>query len=343
MRICNFSYTGKGFAALFLFCLLSSLPVGAQTPTTPRPTGRSGKPIPTLISPEERAPAPVARETDMQCSGFIEHAPPAARFEIIGSEQEQAKRLYGEGDSLFINAGAQQEVKVGQEFAVVRPRGQFTSAWTQKKGTLGVYTQEVGRVRVTAVKPAFSVARIIRTCDNILLGDLLRTPSEEAAPTSRAEDVPLENFVDTTGKQTGRIVMARDMREMISRDQVIFIDLGQEDKIKTGDYMTIYRPLGTGGITKYRDDDISQGAVRGFESDRYHGGKFSIKSTRAEKPQGGTFSGTRDTATLREKRTAVARQVLGEAVVLKVEGRTATAIITRVTQEVHTGDFVEVQ
>jgi hypothetical protein len=37
------------------------------------------------------------------------------------------------------------------------------------------------------------------------------------------------------------------------------------------------------------------------------------------------------------------RKIVGEMVVLNVQARTATAVITRVAQEIHTGDFVEVK
>jgi hypothetical protein len=37
------------------------------------------------------------------------------------------------------------------------------------------------------------------------------------------------------------------------------------------------------------------------------------------------------------------RKIVGEMVVIDVQRRTATAIITRVVSEVHTGDWVEIQ
>jgi hypothetical protein len=37
------------------------------------------------------------------------------------------------------------------------------------------------------------------------------------------------------------------------------------------------------------------------------------------------------------------RKIVGELVVIDVQMRTATAIITRVAGEVHTGDLVEIQ
>ena len=40
--------------------------------------------------------------------------------------------------------------------------------------------------------------------------------------------------------------MARDNRELLTRNDVVYIDLGGEDNVQRGDYLTIYRKLGTG-------------------------------------------------------------------------------------------------
>jgi hypothetical protein len=49
------------------------------------------------------------------------------------------------------------------------------------------------------------------------------------------------------------------------------------------------------------------------------------------------------TKSVKKNRPDVPRKVVGELVVTNVQQRTATAVITRVAQEVHTGDFVEMQ
>ena len=45
----------------------------------------------------------------------------------------------------------------------------------------------------------------------------------------------------------------------------------------------------------------------------------------------------------KEDRPANLRKVVGEMVILNVKEKTATAVITRTAQEIHTGDWVEVQ
>jgi hypothetical protein len=328
----HFRHFCRHLASFALLCALSTTIASAQQPG-------SGL---TVVAPPERAPASVARPSELECSGQIETISPSAVFEIVGAEQEQEQHVFADGDIIYINGGSQQGLRLGDEFAVVRPRGQFRTSFTSKKGPLGVYTQEVGRVSVIEVKANVSIGRVGRTCDSILLGDLLRSVPQRFAPTPRPE-TNLERFADPTGKQTGRIVLARDTREMISKDQIVFIDLGTEDNIKVGDYLTIYRPAGTGNVTRFRDKEVTPNASRRFESERFRGGKFSNQSQRVKNPYGGTFSETVTTPEIRARRPAAPRKIVGEIVVLSVQGRTAAAVITRVAQEVHTGDFVELQ
>jgi hypothetical protein len=288
-------------------------------------------------------PPPAALEHELSCAGYIEYAPNYTGFEVVGAEQEQEKTTFSTGELVFINAGSQQGVKVGQEFQVVRPRGQFTSKLTRKSGWLGVFTQEIGRLRVTVVKERMSVAQVMNTCDLILLGDLLRGVPYRVSPVA-GETADIDRFADPTGKQNGRIVLARDARELLSRHQIVYIDLGTEDNLKEGDRLTVYRPAGTGNISRFRDEEVTPSANYGFESEIFRGGKFSNKSQRVEDPNRTGIHGPMvTTPKIKRRRPPMPRKIVGEIVVLNVQARTATAVITRVAQEIHTGDFVEVK
>lgn len=323
-------------ALLFAFCFALT-PAEAQTNANAGIQNKAKAPV--------AAPTPLlaATETELICGGYIEYAPNYNGFEVVGGEEEQEQRTFNVNDMVFISAGSQQGVKVGQEFQVVRPRGQFTSKWSRKSGWLGVYTQEIGRLRVTVVKENVSVAIITSECDLILLGDLLRgVPYRVSPPAGETGD--LDRFADPSGKANGRIVLARDGRELLSRDQIVYIDLGTEDNLKEGDRLTVYRPTGTGDISRFREEEVTPTANYGFESERFRGGKFSIKSQRVQNPnQNGIHGPMVTTHKIERRRPAMPRKIVGEMVVLNVQARTATAVITRVAQEIHTGDFVEVK
>jgi hypothetical protein len=299
---------------------------------------------PTVVLPEAQSALPVASETELNCAGYIQFEPTVVDLEVIGAENEESQRAFTTGDYVFINSGAQAGVRVGQSFSVVRPRGPFNSKFTKKKGGLGVFTQELGQLRITEVKDRVSVARVTRACELIMLGDLLRAVPQRVSPIARVEG-PLDHFSDPNGKQQGRIVMARDSQEMITRNQIVYIDLGREDRVKAGDYLTVYRPVGRGNLLPGVDnEEIARTSSRGYESETWRGGRFGNQAKRSKDPNdGGFFSRPLTTREIKGRRPPVPRKVVGQIVVLNVQERTATAIITQVAQEIHTGDYVELQ
>ncbi|HYG82276.1 MAG TPA: hypothetical protein VD861_17880 [Pyrinomonadaceae bacterium] len=340
MRTSHLLY--RSFSALFLLCA-SALMVCAQTAAD---QAAAPAPAPAALMTQERSAPTVAGRTDLYCAGYVQYAPAPVSPEIVGGEQEQEQRVYVEGDFVFINAGSEQGVRVGQEYQIVRPRGSMTSKFTTKKGWLGVFMLELGQLRVVNVKERVSVAVITNSCEAILLGDLLRQPNNRVAPVERPA-VVLDRFAEPTGKQRGRIIMARDAREEVSRNYIVYIDLGAEDNVKAGDYLTIYRPAGTGNLVDVENEEIAIARSSGFGSEKFDGGKFSSQSQRTKdysNTEGVFFKNEAvTTREIKRRRPPVPRKIVGEMVILHVQTRTATAIITRVAQEIHTGDFVEVQ
>ncbi|MCP9494705.1 MAG: hypothetical protein MSG64_09645 [Pyrinomonadaceae bacterium MAG19_C2-C3] len=285
----------------------------------------------------------VAKDAELSCGGMIEYAPAARRLEIIGGEEEQEQRVFSTGDVVYLSGGANLDLRVGEELSIARPRGQFKSDFSRKKGFLGVYTQELGRLRITQVREQVSVAEITSACGEILFGDYLRSLPNRQAPQGRAA-TPIDRFAPASGKQQGRIVLAREGRELVSRNQVVFIDLGEEDSVKVGDYLTVFRPVGKGNITNFRDEEIVVPASGGFQSEEFNGGKFSNQATRVKNPnETGVYGPVVTSPDIKKRRPQLPRKIVGEMVVIATEQRTATAIITRTAQEINTGDYVEVQ
>lgn len=343
MRISNLCFRSLCASVLLFACGLLSAASGQTVATTASTPQQQQPSRPTVMLPQEQAARPIAGETDLYCAGFIQYEPTVVDLEIVGGEKEESQRTYTMGDYVFINAGAQQGMRVGHSFSIVRPRGPFDSKFTKKKGGLGVFTQELGQLRVTEVKDRVSVARVLKSCELILLGDLLRAVPQRVSPVGRTETA-LDQFSDPNGKQQGRIVLAQDAREMITRNQIVYIDLGREDRVKPGDYLTVYRPVGTGNLTRINNNEIARNSSRGFESERYKGGKFGNQAQRPKDPNGsGIFNPPVTTYEIKNRRPPMPRQVVGEMVILTIQERTATAVITQVAQEIHTGDFVELQ
>lgn len=317
------------FTAIFLGLIAFTSNGAAQRPT----------PTPTLIVNQNNREIPVAGSNNLYCAGFIQTASVDTSYEIVGAARERDKHVFAQGDELYISAGASRGVKAGDTFSVIRPRGRVESRWTKKRD-VGFYVQEVGLVEVVTVKPDVSVVRVKTSCDNFLLGDLLQPVPARISPTFTSRP-PLDLFGNQSGKASGRILMARDSIELIGREQIVYIDLGADDSIRVGDYLTIYRPLGTGNIFTREEKESVSAREEGFQSDRYRGGRFSNQASRKS---GGQADGRLVTSEdAKSRRPGNLREVVGEMVILNVREKTATAIITRTASEIHPGDNVEVQ
>lgn len=273
---------------------------------------------------------------NLYCGGYVQTSPINTNNFVVGAEFEADKHTFSQGEKLVIKGGNYQ---VGDQLSVVRPKGRVETRWT-KKDNLGFYVQELGVVEIVKVKSDVSIAVIKNSCDNFLLGDLVLPMPQRSMPEMK-ERTPLDVFGDPNGKATGRIFMARDNLEMLSSEQVVYVDLGVDDNVKVGDYLTIYRPLGTGNIVDRIYSESMSARDEGYQSNEYRGGKFSNQAPRKKGDLARSKKMTSEDA--RSNRPKNMRQVVGEMVILNVKEKTATAMIVRTTHEVHTGDFVEVQ
>ena len=292
-----------------------------------------------VVYNQEQKPMNVAERNNVYCAGYITNTPINSSFGVVGADDEQEQNVYAQGDYVYLNQGANNGVKVGDMFSVVRPQGKV-KARSKGKGNLGFYVKELGAVEVVRVRSNVSVARVKTSCDNFLLGDLVQPMEVRVAPLSTPRPA-LDVFAEPNGKRTGKIVMARDGREALGKEQIVYVDLGAEDNVSVGDYLTIFHPLGKGGVLNYKADETAEATNSSYGSQAYKGTDFSILTPRKS---GNNADGSIVTSNkARKGRPADLRKVVGEAIVLKVNERTATVLITRSKQEVHPGDSVEIQ
>jgi hypothetical protein len=267
------------------------------------------------------------RGTDIYCAGFISDLPPRTDLQIIGAERENQKFTFSQGDVVFLNRGRGSGIQPGKVYLIMRPLGEFKHPFTKKK--LGYYVRELGLLRVLEVSDQTSTAEIAVSCDMVEFGDLLKPYEEYITPEPR-EARPLPRYGEGSGGTVGQIIMSPGFHENLSANRIVYIDLGQRQDVRPGDYFTIYRDIGPGeGLTKTPPGKVVMKRSKEYESSRYRGGDFSVQ---------GSGIGASD---VMKQRPPLPRKVLGEIIVLKVENSTSVALITRTTAEVTIGDFVE--
>ena len=175
---------------------------------------------------------PVARSSDIYCTGFIADISPRADLQIVGAEKENMKVIFAQGDIVFLNRGRRAGIQPGAVYFVIRPVGEVKHPFTKKR--LGYYVRELGSLRVIEVGDQTSTAEIAVSCDTIEFGDLLKPYEEYAGPTA-GEGRPLPRFGEGSGGTTGQIVMSPGYHEHLSANQVVFIDLGTRQDVHPGD------------------------------------------------------------------------------------------------------------
>lgn len=322
-----FSVISLTLSLSILFSVVSAQALGTRRLPENLPIGEVAKdPAPTALGPTK-----VVTGKDLYCAGFINSTPTPNNFQIVGAEQEDTRQQFAQGDIVYLNAGRSQGLEPEMLFAVVRPLGDFRSPFVHTSGqrNLGVFTRELGVLRITAVQEKTATARIIVSCEEMQFGDLLRAFEERRA---QAENVsqPLPRYEPTSGQKAGRIVLQRDQKEMIAPRDVVYIDLGKDNGVNVGDRFTIYRQYPNDAKSvRFNDDDVTQRRSGGYQSDTYKGGTYSIDHPRVARQD------------VKNARPQLPHKIVGELVVISVQGKSATAIVTRTTQEVHPGDWIE--
>jgi hypothetical protein len=276
-------------------------------------------------SPDQSGP--IARLSDIYCTGFISEVAPRVDLQIVGAEKENLKQTFAQGDVVFLNKGRGAGLQPGAVYYIIRPVGEVNHPFTKKK--LGYLVRELGLLRVVEVGDKTSTAEITVSCDTVEFGDSLK-PYEEYVGPSAGEAKPLPRYGEGSGGTSGQIVMSPGYHENLSANRVVYIDLGTRQDVHPGDVFTIYRELGESeGITKTPQDKVVKKHDTGYGSDRFHGGEYSIQGTRVPREQ------------VMRDRPPMPRKVVGELVVLKVEKTASVALITRTTAEVQIGDQIE--
>lgn len=280
---------------------------------------------------QDQQPSPpnvVAQRTDVYCAGYITESTSWPDLHIVGAERENFQNSYGQGDIVFIDKGREQGIRPGQTYYVIRPLGKMKHPFTKKK--VGTYVREVGMIRVIHVYDKTSTAEVTISCDLIELGDSLKIYEERLAPAPRMGQ-PLPRHGESTEDVKGQIILSRHNREFVAANDIVYIDIGERQGVREGDYFTVYHKITSDweNVAKYPQDKIYNKRSDGYQSDHWRGGEFSNQSLAKEREK------------VLKDRPAIPRKVLGEIVILRVERGTAVGLVTRTVGEVNVGDRVE--
>lgn len=269
--------------------------------------------------------APEVKASDLYCSGFVTTRDLPSARNVMATFSEENRIVSTSGQYIYIRSGSASGVAPGDVLTVVRPTREIRST-RDGIGGLGRHYLELGQVEAVTVQPEFSLARVVHSCGAIEVGDLVTAFQKIDFPSLPA-DRSFRSTMPSSGKTTGAIAMARDsLSNFKSRSAggtgivpgMTSSHLGNLSKGIVGEGQIVYVDLGV-------RDGVQPGNL------------FLIYRPLDLSHQVGKISGDA------KRLLADERIVLGELVVLKVEERAATALVTFSAGGVAVGDLVELR
>jgi hypothetical protein len=255
--------------------------------------------------------------TAMYCAGLVTADTVPQDSYVISGEQSVDKVAFVIGQLVYINRGSGQGVKVGDEFQVIRSvKDELKEPWFKGQFELlramGQTWADLGKLKVVHVGDKVSTAEVESTCDYIQRGDIILPFQERPAPPLKQNAQVVDPFAPPTGK-TGMIVASKFFGQASGANSIVYVNIGASQGVQVGSYLRVFRNQGRGVATIYQNKDTE------FKL-------FGFGST----PVAYEWPG-------------LPREIIGEGIVLRVSGNTATLMLTAVRREVYHGDYVEVE
>jgi hypothetical protein len=186
----------------------------------------------------EMAPQPLGYESDLLCFGYLAGPSEAFVARTIGAENLAEQTDYMTSDLLYIDAGYERGLKLGDEFWLITPEQTVVHPTTGKD--LGRFYQYRGRALVESVEGRTASIRISSACTDIPMGSFLKPFEPIPIPLAR-KTAPAVAGDPPSGKARGRIVYTRDGVVAVGADHTVIVDLGVADGLEPGDFLTIFR------------------------------------------------------------------------------------------------------
>jgi hypothetical protein len=255
--------------------------------------------------------------TAVYCSSFVSDEKIPDTSYLVSGEESNSKIVFAQGDVVYINQGSSQGVKVGDRFDVIRPEKDFTAVqwfkWQDKLlRAMGTIYRDKGQLRVIGVTPNMATAIVSQSCEYMQHGDIVRALAERPAPPYKPS-AAFDHFAPVSGKSVGMLVAGQDFSQLFGKNSIVYVNLGNSQGVKTGDYLRIFRYQGSHAeTTPYLDN--YQYKILGF-------GSTPVKYEWNDIP----------------------REVLGEGIVINTSRNSCTIFVTYSRIELFAGDYVEIE
>jgi LysM domain len=194
------------------------------------------------------SPVALATESDLYCYGYIgdPNEPMPNRvmafedYEAFYDEGAVAQDMGGaNGNLVFIDGGTSTGLVAGETYLVVE-RNQLVYNPTDK-ALVGRAYEFRGQIRILCADERRARGIITSACMDIHVGARLKPLPQLPIPLAQIPNIPA--FCDpSSGKRAGTIVHAQGGWNLVLGEGILVqINLGRDDAIQPGDFLTVYR------------------------------------------------------------------------------------------------------
>jgi hypothetical protein len=153
-----------------------------------------------------------------------------------GTEYEQPSG--SQGDLIYIDGGTSTGLVAGETYMVIEIGDPIMHPRTGE--LIGQHYNYQAQVKVLCADETRSRGIITQNCREVHIGAHLKPMPQLPIPIARVPDLP--GFCDTpTGRSAGYIIDSQDWDEALAEGNLIQINLGHDDQIQPGDFLTVYR------------------------------------------------------------------------------------------------------
>jgi hypothetical protein len=194
-------------------------------------------------------PLPLATEADLYCYGYIGEPSEPMPNSIHGFEDSDVRYETGAvqqaiagagGDLVMLDGGTSTGLVAGETYIIVE-KGDLITRPGKKLEVVGREYRYTGQLRVLCADDHHARGIITEACMDVHAGARLKPLPQLPIPLARVPNMPA--YCDpSSGKKSGYIVNAEGgWGETLGEGFLVEVNLGQDDQIQPGDFLTVFR------------------------------------------------------------------------------------------------------
>lgn len=197
-------------------------------------------------------PIPLGHESDIYCFGYLGATNEYLPNRVSAFEDYEVKFVprataqdagVVQPDIVYVTLEDPSVVAAGETYIVVQP-GELVEN-PESGAVIGRHYDYRGRVRVLCINGNTATAMVVQACDAIRLGAAIKPMPQHPIPIARLTAMA-DVCSPPSGRAEGYIVNAKNAMEAIGLGTMVEINLGRDQLVEPGTFLTVYRhsPVG---------------------------------------------------------------------------------------------------